>query len=85
MKKLISLALVLIMALSLTLPASAANEDVALTDAQIASAVTAAAGALVDADEDATVKANKTLIEAIAEDANTPEVSLHLLLHHPAM
>ena len=61
------------MALSLTLPASAANEDVALTDAQIASAVTAAAGALVDADEDATVKANKTLIEAIAEDANTPE------------
>ena len=73
MKKLISLALALIMALSLTLPASAANEDVALTDAQIASAVTAAAGALVDADEDATVKANKTLIEAIAEDANTPE------------
>jgi hypothetical protein len=73
MKKLISLALVLIMALSLALPASAANEDVALTDEQIASAVTAAAGALVDADEDATVKASDSLIEAIAENADTPE------------
>ena len=71
MKKLISLALVLIMALSFVLPASAADDT--LTDEQIASAAIAAASALVDADEDATVKASDSLIEAIAENADTPE------------
>ena len=71
MKKLISLALVLIIALSLFVPASAA--DAALTDAQIESAVTAIAGALVDADEDATVKASAALINAVADEAETPE------------
>lgn len=71
MKKLISLALVLIMALSFVLPASAADNT--LTDEQIASAAIVAASALVDADEDATVKASDSLIEAIAENADTPE------------
>lgn len=71
MKKLISLALVLIMALSLFVPASAA--DTALTDAQLQDAVNAVAGALVDADEDATVKANTALVKAIENNADTPE------------
>ena len=71
MKKLISLALVLIMALSLFVPASAT--DAALTDEQIESAVEAIAGALVDADEDATVIANNALINAVADEAETPE------------
>ena len=71
MKKLISLALVLIMALSLFIPASAA--DAVLSDEQLESAVNAVAGALVDADEDATIKANDALIEAVADEADTPE------------
>lgn len=71
MKKLISLALVLIMALSLFVPASAA--DTALTDAQLQDAVNAVAGALIDADEDATVKANTALVKAIENNADTPE------------
>lgn len=71
MKKLISLALVFIMALSLFVPASAA--DTALTDAQLQDAVNAVAGALIDADEDATVKANTALVKAIENNADTPE------------
>lgn len=71
MKKLISLAIVLIMALSLFVPASAA--DTALTDAQLQDAVNAVAGALIDADEDATVKANAALVKAIENSADTPE------------
>ena len=71
MKKLISLTLVLIMALSFMLPASAT--DTALTDAQIESAVTAAVGALVDADEDAIVDANAALVAAVEDSADTPE------------
>ena len=71
MKKLISLALVLIMTLSFMLPASAT--DAALSDAQIESAVTAIAGALIDTDEDAAVKANDALIAAVEDNADTPE------------
>lgn len=71
MKKLISLAIVLIMALSLFVPASAA--DTALTDAQLQDAVNAVAGALIDADEDATVKANAALVKAIENSTDTPE------------
>lgn len=73
MKKLISLALVLIMALSLTIPVFAADTNTFLSDEQIATATVAAATALVDADEDATVKANKSLVEAVAENAETPQ------------
>ena len=73
MKKLISLALILIMALSLALPVSAADADASLTDSQIEAAANSAAAALVAADEDATVKANDSLIEAVAENAETPE------------
>ncbi len=73
MKKLVSLVLVLIMTLSLALPVSAAEYDDVLTDKQIEAAANTAAAALVDADEDATVKANKSLIEAVAENAETPE------------
>ena len=68
MKKIISLAIVLIMAFSLTVPAFGA--DAALTDAQLESAVEAVAGALVDADE---VAANDALLKAVADEAETPE------------
>ena len=71
MKKLISLALVLIMTLSFMLPASAT--DAALSNAQIESADTAIAGALIDTDEDAAVKANAALIAAVEDNADTPE------------
>ena len=71
MKKLISLVLVLIMALSLFVSASAADAD--LSDAQIESAVEAVAGALVDANENATVTVNEDLLEAVADEADTPE------------
>ena len=71
MKKLISLVLVLIMSLSFVLPASAADD--ALTEEQIKSAVNAVAGALIDADEDATVKSNSNLIDAVTSNADTPE------------
>jgi hypothetical protein len=71
MKKLISLAIVLIMTFGLT--GTAFGTDTALTDAQLESAVEAVAGALVDADEDATIKANSALLEAVADEAETPE------------
>ena len=71
MKKLISLSLVLIMALSFMLPATAT--DATLTDAQIESAVEAIAGALIDADENAIVTVNAALLETVADEADTPE------------
>ena len=71
MKKLISLAIVLIMAFSLMVPAFGADD--ALTDAQLESAVEAVAGALVDAGEDATITANAALLNAVADEADTPE------------
>lgn len=73
MKKIISLALVLIMTLSLAVSASAVDGDAALTEEQIAQATNTAAAALVDADENATVKANENLVAAVAENAETPE------------
>lgn len=73
MKKIISLALILIMALSLAVPASAADTDAALTDSQIEAAANAAAAALVAADEDATVTANVSLVAAVTDIAETPE------------
>lgn len=71
MKKLLSLALVLIMALSFAVPTLAADD--ALTDAQLISAVDAAAAALVAADDDATVKPNAALYAAVAAEADSPE------------
>ncbi len=73
MKKLISLALVLIMALSLMVPASAADADSSLTESQIMSAATAVAGALVDADEDATVSISNELMSAVTGTTETPK------------
>ena len=73
MKKLITLALVLIMTIGLLLPVSAADTNTVLSDAQIEAAANSAAAALVAADDDATVKANNSLIKAVAENADTPE------------
>lgn len=68
MKKLISLILVLIMTLTFTLPAAAADDT--LTDAELLAAVEAAATAFVDGDS---VEVSDALVEAIAEEAETPE------------
>ena len=71
MKKLLSLALVLIMALSFAVPTWAADD--ALTEDQLTVAVDAAAAALVAADEDATVIPNAALYAAVAAEADSPE------------
>ena len=71
MKKLISLLLVLIMAVSFAVPAWATDET--LTPDEITSAVDAAATAMVGADEDATVIPNAELYAAVAAEADTPE------------
>lgn len=68
MKKLISIILVLIMTLTFALPASAADDT--LTDAQLLSAVEAAATAFVEGDE---VEVSDALVAAVAEEAETPE------------
>ena len=68
MKKLISLALILIMALSFAMPASAADDT--LTDSQLVEAVEVAAMAFVDADE---VIVSDALVDAVAEEAETAE------------
>jgi hypothetical protein len=68
MKKLISLALVLIMTLSFVLPASAADDT--LTDAQLVAAVEAAATAFVEGKK---VEVSDALVAAVAEEADTPE------------
>lgn len=68
MKKLISLILVLIMTLTFTLPAAAADDT--LTDAELLAAVEAAATAFVDGDS---VEVSDALVEAVAEEAETPE------------
>lgn len=73
MKKLISLAIVLIMALSLMVPASAAEADTTLTAEQITSAATAVAGALVNANENATVDVSDELISAVIGTTETPQ------------
>ena len=71
MKKFISLVLVLIMALSFVMPASATDDT--LNSKELASAVNAAAAALVAADDDATVEPNAALYAAVAAEADTPE------------
>ena len=71
MKKLLSLALVLIMALSFAVPTWAADDT--LTEDQLTAAVEAAATALVAADEDATVVPNAALYAAVAAEADSPE------------
>ncbi len=71
MKKLISLALVLIMALSFAIPAWAADDT--LSDAEITAAVDAAAAAMVATDEDTAVEPNAALYAAVAAEADTPE------------
>ena len=68
MKKLISLALVLIMTLSFALPASAADDT--LTDAQLVAAVEAAATAFVEGEK---IEVSDALVAAVAEEADTPE------------
>lgn len=68
MKKLISLILVLIMTLTFTLPAAAADDT--LTDAELLAAVEAAATAFVDGDS---VEVSDALVAAVAEEAETPE------------
>ena len=68
MKKLISLALILIMALSFAMPASAADDT--LTDSQLVEAVEVAAMAFVDADE---VIVSDALVDAVAQEAETAE------------
>lgn len=73
MKKLISLVLVLIMTFSLAVSASATDATATLTDEQIEAAATAAAGALVAADKDATVDLNDSLLGAIGGVVETPE------------
>lgn len=73
MKKLISLALVLILTLSFALPASAADANDTLTDSQLTTAVDAAAAAMVAADEDTAVEPNAALYAAVAAEADTPE------------
>ena len=71
MKKLISLTLVLIMALSFAVPTLAADDT--LNGAELTAAVDAAAAALVAADEDTIVEPNAALYAAVAEVADTPE------------
>ena len=71
MKKLLSLTLVLIMALSFAVPTWAADDT--LDSAELSSAVEAAAAALVAADDDATVKPNAALYAAAVAEADTPE------------
>ena len=71
MKKLISLALVLIMALSFAVPTLAADET--LSYDELIAAVDAAAAAMVVADENETVEPNAALYAAVAAEADTPE------------
>ena len=68
MKKLISLTLVLIMALSFIVPAYAADDT--LSDAQLVEAVETVAAAFVDSEN---VEVNDALLNAVAEEAETPE------------
>lgn len=68
MKKLISFVLVLIMALSFVVPASAADDT--LSQTELLAAVEAAASAFVDGDE---IAVSDALVAAVAEEAETPE------------
>lgn len=72
MKKIISLALVLIMALTFVLPVSAADVNDTLSAAELTDAVDAAAAAMVAADEDTAVEPNAALYSAVAAKADTP-------------
>lgn len=71
MKKIISLALVLIMAISFVLPASAADNS--LSSKELAAAVDAAAAAMVATDDTSAVVPNAALYAAVAAEADTPE------------
>ncbi len=71
MKKLISLVLVSIMALSFAIPAWAADDT--LDGGELTAAVDAAAAAMVAADEDAAVVPNAALYAAVAAEADTPK------------
>lgn len=73
MKKLISLALVLIMTFCMAIPTFATDADAALTDEQIAAAAESAAAALVGASDDASVEVNDALLGAIGGALETPE------------
>ena len=71
MKKIVSLLLVLIMAVSFAVPTWAADDT--LNSAELSAAVDAAATAMVAADDDATVTPNAALYAAVASEADTPE------------
>ncbi len=73
MKKIISLALVLIMALSFVVPASATTGEDSLNSKELAAAVDAAAAAMVATNDTTSVEPNAALYAAVAAEANTPE------------
>ena len=73
MKKIISLTLVLIMALSFVMPASAIDAEDTLSSKELAAAVDAAAEAMVATDDTTSVTPNAALYAAVAANADTPE------------
>ncbi len=73
MKKIISIALILIMSLSFVMPASATNEEDSLNSKELAAAVNAAAEAMVATDDTTSVVPNAALYAAVAAEADTPE------------
>ena len=73
MKKIISLTLVLIMALSFVMPASAIDAEDTLSSKELAAAVDAAAEAMVATDDTTSVIPNAALYAAVAANADTPE------------
>lgn len=74
-KKIVSLAIALIMLMSMAIvTASASNEaETKLTDEQALLALETAAAALIGVDEDAEVEVSDDLADKITQDANTPE------------
>lgn len=71
MKKLLSLTLVLIMALSFAVPTWAADDT--LSGTELTAAVDAAASAMVATDDTTAVEPNAALYAAVAAEADTPE------------
>lgn len=71
-KKSLSLILALIITLFIAVPAAAADDTAALTEAQAIAAAETGIAALVG-EEDADVELDKDLADKIIEDADTPE------------
>lgn len=73
-KKIVSIILALMMAVSLAMPSFAVSEEnQTLSQAEIEEAVNIAVSALVDAPEDATVIVDGELVDDVAADADTPK------------